>query len=85
VPLLNRELTEDEKRRVYDWALKTEGPKYPDARLTIWPLALRQAVSNKCLSRRFAFQARAAGDSLAVGLGLQIVGSWLLRWDGCLG
>jgi hypothetical protein len=35
VPLLNRELTEDEKRRVYDWALKTEGPKYPDARLTI--------------------------------------------------
>jgi hypothetical protein len=35
VPLLDRELTEDEKRRLYEWALKTEGPKYPDARLTI--------------------------------------------------
>jgi hypothetical protein len=31
VPLLDRELTEDEKRRVYEWALKTERPNYRDA------------------------------------------------------
>ena len=32
---MNRELTEDEKRRVYDWALKPKARKYPDARFTI--------------------------------------------------